>query len=373
MAQVFGVGTGTFGFSSIVNGFVPGVQMVDRAIVADTDDGVELSGGSADTDDTHLIVDAVGEHIAFRFTDLPYQQGATVSDARITLKLGDTSKNDAEGTWYAHDTDDSQTIQHGVDGDIDGRTKTTASVAWTTNDLGSSGDLVSPPSLSTLIQEVVDRPGWEPGNNITLIYAHNSAADKLDVIAFDLDQGGEATFYSEYRLIPQVVGVATGFFGFTGTATGVGGLPPITPNTLDASSTFFNPTLRHQLYPDAILVQTGLTGSLTDIDDDPDAPDGSWLTTTAGTDTDLRVSFPSPGASLTGGAGLQEFRVLVRATGEVPNPQVRLELWEAGAFVSTLVANTEVTSTTGTVISGTWDSTGRTASDIELRIVGTSA
>jgi hypothetical protein len=146
----------------------------------------------------------------------------------------------------------------------------------------------------------------------------------------------------------------------------------ITPNVIDASATIPQLTVRHQLYPDAILLQTGLTGAVGDIDDDPDFPDGSWLTTTAGTDTDLRVSFPTPGAALQAGAGLQEFRVLVRTTGENPDPSVRLELWEAGVFVSTLVTDTAVSSTTGTVISGTWNSSGRNPADIELRVVGTS-
>ena len=29
--------------------------------------------------------------------------------------------------------------------------------------------------------------------------------------------------------------------------------------------------------PDAILAQTDLSGAVTDIDDDPDSPDGLWL------------------------------------------------------------------------------------------------
>jgi hypothetical protein len=64
--------------------------------------------------------------------------------------------------------------------------------------------------------------------------------------------------------------------------------------------------------PDAITLQTNLTGSVTDIDDDPDSPDANWLT--ASGKSTLRTSFPTPSITPTGS---QNFRVLLRknATG----------------------------------------------------------
>ncbi|HEX5780734.1 MAG TPA: hypothetical protein VFX80_02370 [Solirubrobacteraceae bacterium] len=64
-----------------------------------------------------------------------------------------------------------------------------------------------------------------------------------------------------------------------------------------------------QLFPDAILVQTNLTGAVTAIDEDPDSPDANWLT--GGGGVDLRVSFPTPAAPLAPGFQ-QEFRIRVR-------------------------------------------------------------
>ena len=62
------------------------------------------------------------------------------------------------------------------------------------------------------------------------------------------------------------------------------------------------------LPPDAILVQTNLTGSVTDIDDDPASPDANNLTPSGG--IDLRVSFGSPGGTLATGTNIQGFRIL---------------------------------------------------------------
>jgi hypothetical protein len=216
----FGTATGIFGFTGAAIGMVPGVWMLNRQVVASSDDGVEVVATVPTTIGTALLMSAVSEHMAIRITDLPYQNGATVSDARLILTIADSSKNDAEGTWYAHDIDDSPTLQHEVDGDIDGRTKTTASVAWTTNDLGTAGNQATTPNLKALVQEVVDRPGWQPGNNITFLYVHNSATDLISVAAWDAASFEEPAYYSEYRLVPQVVGIASGLFGFTGPVAG---------------------------------------------------------------------------------------------------------------------------------------------------------
>ena len=69
--------------------------------------------------------------------------------------------------------------------------------------------------------------------------------------------------------------------------------------------------------PDTLAVQTNLTGSVTDIDDDPDSPDGLWLTA-SGSST-ARVTFPTPTGSPTVGAGLQNFRVLLRKNATGPS------------------------------------------------------
>lgn len=128
------------------------------------------------------------------------------------------------------------------------------------------------------------------------------------------------------------------------------------------------------LQPDGLLDQTGLTGALADIDEDPGSPDANWLTTGSNTSTVCRVSFPAPSGSLTTGAGLQAFRALVRKTAQSTDPDVVMELWEAGALVSTLIAAQALSSTTGIVLTGTFDASSLAAGngqDVECRVTGT--
>lgn len=126
-----------------------------------------------------------------------------------------------------------------------------------------------------------------------------------------------------------------------------------------------------RLAPDAILAQTNLTGGVAAIQDDPDAPDGAWLTS-SGTNiaTAVRVSFPMPLGPLTPGAGLQNFRVRWRKTNQASNPLGTIELFENGVLVSTLVSGVAVSSTTGVVQAATWDGAGRNPGLIECRVSG---
>lgn len=123
--------------------------------------------------------------------------------------------------------------------------------------------------------------------------------------------------------------------------------------------------------PTALLVQTGLTGAVTAIDEDPDSPGVDWLTTSSNTTTVCRVSFGTPADSLNDGAGQQNFRVLVRKTAQSTDPTATVRLFVNGVDTAEVVASTTISSTTGVVLSGTWTSSGISAADVECQVTGT--
>jgi len=144
--------------------------------------------------------------------------------------------------------------------------------------------------------------------------------------------------------------------------------PPIPPKIQEAQAA------TESLSPDALLQQDNLTGAITDIDEDPDSPDDSWLTTT-GSGSTLRVSYPTPTGNPTQGAGLQEFRLWLRkdAAGG-GTPSCNLEVYENGSLHQTISTGNSITSTTGQILAGNWDASGLTNSDgsgVELRLVST--
>lgn len=129
-----------------------------------------------------------------------------------------------------------------------------------------------------------------------------------------------------------------------------------------------------RLAPNTLLDQTGLAGSLGDIDDDPDGPDGSWLTTGSNTSTACRTGFPTPSGNPTVGPSLQEFRVLVRKTNHPTDPTCSLKVFENGSELLQLILDQTISSTSGVVLSGTFNASSLGTADgslVELQIEGT--
>lgn len=155
------------------------------SIAAGSDDAKEAAGGVTETTQASSGTIDAGTWLGLRFAGLPVPQGAQIDSAVVRQVLTDNDKNDAEGTWRGHDVDNSPTFTESLDGDVDSRVTTTASVAWTTNDLGGAGTEVSSPELATVVQEIVDRAGWSSGNALTLLYEHASATDKLELASFE--------------------------------------------------------------------------------------------------------------------------------------------------------------------------------------------
>lgn len=125
-----------------------------------------------------------------------------------------------------------------------------------------------------------------------------------------------------------------------------------------------------RLAPDAILALTNLSGSVAAIQDDPDAPDTSWLTCPDNTaNTSALVSMPTPSGALT---GLQEARVLVRPTAAGSNAgTASVDVLVAGVVIA---SSATVTVSAQQVISVGFDaSLVSDATALEVRVNGTSA
>lgn len=126
--------------------------------------------------------------------------------------------------------------------------------------------------------------------------------------------------------------------------------------------------------PDAILEIVNLTGTVSEIQDDPDSPDADWLVIVEDkVDTSARVSFSTPTGNPTVGADLQEFRALVRKTAGSSAPEARIELWENGNLIR---AGSENSVTGNLVISFTWNANEISNADgslVECKIFGTAS
>jgi len=110
-----------------------------------------------------------GDDGIFRFPNVTIPQGATIHNAALILTVYD-GYGGAQTTIYGDAADNSAQVSNGTD--YSTRTLTSASVAWTlpgspaTNRVNGEEDIS--PNIASIIQEIVNRPGWASGNAISL-------------------------------------------------------------------------------------------------------------------------------------------------------------------------------------------------------------
>ena len=126
--------------------------------------------------------------------------GATIDAAYLTIHANSTSVDDPNVNIRGEDT---------ADADVTSRTRTTASVQWTTTAIGTGA--VNTPSLVSILQELVDDyGGLANGAGVVIFFdGRNDAISSFQVMSIE-GAGTEATLHIEF------------------TAGGGGGQPPRT-------------------------------------------------------------------------------------------------------------------------------------------------
>ena len=168
--------------SCIAGTLVAGPVQLSYQIMATTDDAEEGDDGPGvldlDSSDLEICYDhsdpdrsqTIG--LVFRNIDIP--QGTHIESAYIQFACDEADKNrdPFSVTIYGEASDNAATFQN-TPYNISSRPRTQAAVEW--KDIPAwilvheAGDAEKTPDISSIIQEIVDRPGWQAGNSLALI------------------------------------------------------------------------------------------------------------------------------------------------------------------------------------------------------------
>jgi hypothetical protein len=132
---------------------------IDKTVAASSDDANELAGSMNTTRADSNIIDATNEYFGARWSvsDAPIPAGATINVCYVTINYNSGSLDEPNHTMRFEELAAPVTFTTTAN-DISSRAMTTASVVWSSTDLGAPGDFNSP-SLVTPLQEVVDSQG----------------------------------------------------------------------------------------------------------------------------------------------------------------------------------------------------------------------
>jgi hypothetical protein len=104
-----------------------------------------------------------------RWTNITIPQGATISSAYLKLCcLGTYTVNTVRSKIRGDDEDNASTFSDLAD--FDGRPRTTAIVYWDNIPPWDDGVWYTSPDIKTVIQEIIDRPGWSSGNSLAIFW-----------------------------------------------------------------------------------------------------------------------------------------------------------------------------------------------------------
>ncbi|MEZ4662368.1 MAG: NPCBM/NEW2 domain-containing protein [Caldilineaceae bacterium] len=150
----------------------PGAQVVDVQVISSSDDAEELLANGSVTLNSQALDLGVSQSqmqaVGVRFRSLAIPQGATIVDAYIEFVAAAASAGAASLEIYGHAIDDSARFRQ-ITGNISTRART-SKVEWPNVAPWTAEQKYRTPGVKTIVQEIITRPGWLSGNNISFIF-----------------------------------------------------------------------------------------------------------------------------------------------------------------------------------------------------------
>jgi len=194
-----------------------GVLSVDVRVADSIDDAEEdVEGGGMELDSSDLELAHEGaasatslQTVGVRFTGVDIPKGVTIKKAWVQFAADDVDDpyhNAAVSLIITGELSPDPVEFSSSIGDISSRPTTTASVLWDIPVWGAvraTGPTEQTPSLSRVIQEVIDQDGWAAGNAMVIIFEDNPANPSegtREAEAFDGDASLAALLHIEYAV-----------------------------------------------------------------------------------------------------------------------------------------------------------------------------
>ncbi len=144
---------------------------IDVRVSGSSDDAEQrVSNGymSRGSSDLELIYDSYDQIVGLRFRNIQIPQGYTITNAYIEFSADETDSTSTNLTIYGQAIDDAPYFSSTYN-NISNRTKTSASVSWSPEAWTTVHATSQTTDLKSIVQEIVNRAGWAPGNDMVFI------------------------------------------------------------------------------------------------------------------------------------------------------------------------------------------------------------
>lgn len=135
-------------------------------LTASADDGQQaLSNGAWNATGSSLSPSST-QDVGVLFQNVSVPAGATITSAKLVMTFSSASSGSIAFRYQAHAHDDAPLFSGS--NTLSSRTWTTTTQTWASVPAGSTNQVLESPDLSSVLQEVVNRPGWAAGNNFAI-------------------------------------------------------------------------------------------------------------------------------------------------------------------------------------------------------------
>ena len=216
-----------FNLPEIPNSLNLETSSYDVRVSASTDDAEQSASGSVDlsSTDLELTQESSVQTIGMRFNTINIPQGATISNAYIQFQVDEASVDTTSLTIQGENVDNASTFTSATN-DISSRARTTAAVSWSPPfwpTVGQAGLDQQTSNIASVVQEIVNRPGWSSGNSLAIII---TGSGKRTAEAFDGVPTAAPFLHIEYDTVPASTPTSTQTAGPTSTPTNTATMGP---------------------------------------------------------------------------------------------------------------------------------------------------
>lgn len=143
--------------------------------------GAEAPDGSMSTNLFPIVLNTNSTAIGLNYDNVNIPSGATITSASLQFQAASNSTADPLTITINGDAADDAAVFSTSASDITNRTTTTASInwspiTWATGDIGPAQET---PDLTAIIQEIIDRPGWNANQNMAFILSLSGIGTRL--------------------------------------------------------------------------------------------------------------------------------------------------------------------------------------------------
>ena len=154
-------------------------------------------------DDGNMVLNAdklaLGKqrYVGVRFLNVMIPQGAKIVSAYVSFLASDNDDHDVNLMIYGQDADNAVGFASN-NNDISSMPKTTVSTTWNIISKWKNNNTYKTPDLKSIIQEIVDRPGWSSGNSMAILFRSDVFGQQRRAVSHDKNAGQAPVLYVGY-------------------------------------------------------------------------------------------------------------------------------------------------------------------------------